>query len=205
MNSHLTRDFDENVAGFESLSRRVNNQDDFRVVGNDAERFVLREPPPLRSLPGTAVVLAVGILIVLNRSWEEDPMLRTIGFIMVALGIIFPLVVVVKMLLNVVHVDLNNEGIAAKGPKVNGAMRWAEVTNWAVDPKGSGLVLMSGERKLKIISPNGRGDDEVFALGEVIDRYVSAARQQLANRAVKRPNRSERVHVDPDSDFGFDK
>ncbi|MDR2619611.1 MAG: hypothetical protein LBC29_00535 [Propionibacteriaceae bacterium] len=173
-------------------------------MGNATERFELREPLPLRSLPGTAVVLAVGIYLVINRSWEDAPTSRIIGFTLITLGVIFPLIIGVRLLLNVVHITLTPESITARGPKLNGSMRWDEVTNWAIDPKGSGIVLMAGEQKLKIISPNGRGDDEVFALGEIIENYISTAREHLGGRVASVARNTGRVYVDPDSDFGFD-
>ncbi|MDR0436406.1 MAG: hypothetical protein LBH11_06580 [Propionibacteriaceae bacterium] len=173
-------------------------------MSNTVERYALREPVPIRTVPGTLVVLAAGIYFVQRFTWEDGGVFRTAGFVMIALGIIFPILIVVKMFLNVVRIELSDEGITAKGPKVNGSMRWEDVTNWAVDPKGSGLVLVSDEKRLKIISPNGRGDADVFALGEVVDEYVSAARAHLGGRAPGRAQTGERVQVDPDSDFGFD-
>lgn len=127
---------------------------------------VLKPRPPVRAfLIGDVVALGGVVLAVLGHARSWPTAVLVLLWLVAALGALLVVLAAVSMVANRVVVDVDAEGYRLKGPGLDKAGTWSEVTRVTQNPDGTRLTLHHGQvARTHLLVPGGASTPQMQAL-----------------------------------------
>jgi hypothetical protein len=167
--------------------------------------YEVKPPFPWRNIPGMVVVIGVGVYIMSTITMDSDlGYLLPMGIAIVPIVVLMGIAVMYHYFHSRLYVEMDAAEIRIKSPKIKATIRWADVTNWAVDPKLRGFVIACGDERTRVMTPSGESDDRMEIIADAISTRMAMFRGD--EKRSLGPIEGGRAYVDAREarNFGFE-